>query len=84
MKTLPIDPNVLVDNTIHKVSTENEDCNLYIWFQLPRIGLLEMPSLPDTWLSDKDSTYAYTAGGLTLKPVRPMDTWSLAYSGMMR
>ncbi|BFZ09953.1 hypothetical protein BsWGS_12992 [Bradybaena similaris] len=52
--------------------------------KFPRIGLLELPSLPDTWLSDANSLYGYTAGGLTIKPLRPMETWSLKYDGMMR
>ncbi|ESO93220.1 hypothetical protein LOTGIDRAFT_119476 [Lottia gigantea] len=50
--------------------------------RLPGIGLLEMPTQPDTNLVGKSKHFS--AGGLTLKPVEPMKKWKLSFNGQLR
>ncbi|CAL1532789.1 unnamed protein product [Lymnaea stagnalis] len=55
-----------------------------LYIRLPNIGLLEITSLPDTHLTGTDNGSSYSAGGLTITPVKPMDTWNLKFDGIMR
>ncbi|KAI8740892.1 CAunnamed protein product [Biomphalaria glabrata] len=55
-----------------------------LYLRIPSIGLLELPSLPDTWLTSSDSFTSYSAGGLIIKPVKVMDTWSIKFDGLLR
>ena len=52
----------------------------FLLFQIPGIGLLELPSLPDTSLT-ADKNMAYAAGGLLIEVVEPMKKWKLSFSG---
>jgi hypothetical protein len=53
---------------------------------LPEIGLLELPSLPDTSLrrTDEDSKKQFGASGLTIEPLEPMKRWRIRYEGELR
>ena len=51
--------------------------------QVPGVGLLELPSLPDTELY-RDEEMEYAAGGLTITPVEAMQKWKLNFEGKMR
>jgi len=51
--------------------------------QIPGIGLLELPSLPDTSLT-ADRKMAFAAGGLLIEVVEPMKKWKLNFSGKLR
>ncbi|KAH9500211.1 hypothetical protein Btru_077485 [Bulinus truncatus] len=55
-----------------------------LYLRLPSIGLLELPSLPDTWLTNPDNATSYSAGGLTITPIKPMETWSIVFDGSLR
>lgn len=54
--------------------------NLY---QIPGVGLLELPSLPDTSLYTTKEL-SYSAGGLEITPVEPMQSWKIFFDGKMR
>ncbi|GFO33376.1 hypothetical protein PoB_005988100 [Plakobranchus ocellatus] len=58
--------------------------NTVLFLQLPSIGLLEMPAMPDTWIQDDKSESAFTGAGLLISPVKSMEAWSIAYDGPMR
>ena len=55
----------------------------YSDFQLPGIGLFELPSMPDTSLegTGKDE---YAADGLKIEVVEPMKKWRIRYDGKLR
>ncbi|XP_005108219.1 uncharacterized protein LOC101853644 [Aplysia californica] len=55
-----------------------------LYLRIPSIGLLEMPTLPDTWLQDTASRSGFSGGGLTLTPISPMESWSITFDGTMR
>ena len=54
-----------------------------ISFQLPGIGLFELPSMPDTSLegTGKDE---YAADGLKIEAVEPMKKWHIQFDGKLR
>ena len=54
-----------------------------IILQLPEIGLLQLPSQPDTALYREDEM-TFSAGGLHIEPVTVMKTWKLSYKGSLR
>lgn len=56
-----------------------------LYIRLPELGLLELPSLPDTSLyQSKTETPGFSAGGLRIEPVTPMKKWKLSFEGKMR
>lgn len=54
-----------------------------LYIRLPDLGLLELPSLPDTCLLE-DKPKSYAAGGLVIDPVEPMKRWRLSFNGPLR
>jgi len=57
-----------------------------LMMQLPELGLLELPSVPDTNLerTDEDKKGQFGAGGLTIEPVEPMKKWRIRFEGKLR
>ncbi|XP_059177655.1 uncharacterized protein LOC131956986 [Physella acuta] len=55
-----------------------------LYLQVPSIGLLELPNLPDTWLTSDSCESAYAAGGLIITPIKPMEEWSISFNGSLR
>ncbi len=51
--------------------------------QVPRLGLLELPSLPDTSLF-REEEMTFAANGFKIQPVEPMKKWKLTFNGKMR
>ncbi|KAK6170139.1 hypothetical protein SNE40_018606 [Patella caerulea] len=49
---------------------------------IPEIGLLEMPTQPDTNLSGEEGIYS--AGGLVIKPVEVMKKWKISFNGKLK
>ncbi|OWF52519.1 hypothetical protein KP79_PYT06824 [Mizuhopecten yessoensis] len=62
---------------------QNNVVQTVLYLRLPGVGLLEIPSKPDTKLQGTDPE-AFAAGGLTLEPVDPMKTWKISYKGKLR
>ena len=57
---------------------------MYLTFiQIPDLGLLELPSLPDTSLYT-EKTLSFSAGGLEIEPVEAMKKWKISYKGKMK
>ncbi|XP_066995476.1 uncharacterized protein [Anabrus simplex] len=59
--------------------------NGFLFIQVPGLGLLSTPKLPDT-LMFRDETYKpeeYGAEGIRLVPFQPMRVWRLQYNGKM-
>jgi hypothetical protein len=54
-----------------------------LYIRIPGIGLLELPSLPDTSVKG-DKEMVYSAGGLVIEPVEPMKQWRLTFAGSLR
>jgi len=54
-----------------------------LYIRLPGVGLLEMPSLPDTSLYTTKEL-SFSAAGLEIAPVNAMKTWTIKYDGKMR
>ncbi|KAK7107098.1 uncharacterized protein [Littorina saxatilis] len=52
-------------------------------FRFSDLGILEIPSMPDTSLYTTEPN-TFGAGGLRLEPVVPMKKWKLSYQGKMR
>jgi hypothetical protein len=53
--------------------------------QVPDIGLLMTPKLPDTltFRTEKDGEY-YGTEGIQVKPLKPMKSWEIKYDGKMK
>ena len=53
------------------------------FLQIPDLGLLEIPSLPDTCLY-RNNEMEYSADAFKIEPVTAMKEWKLSYDGKMR
>ncbi|KAJ8314692.1 hypothetical protein KUTeg_006842, partial [Tegillarca granosa] len=62
---------------------QNNVVQTILYLRLPGIGMLEMPSLPDTKLRGSPEG-KYAAGGLVIESGEPMKTWKISYTGKMR
>ncbi|CAB3361605.1 Hypothetical predicted protein [Cloeon dipterum] len=61
--------------------------NGFLYLQLPQVGLLMSPKLPDTTLQqtkEEEEAGVFGAEGLKLEPIEPMKRWKLTYNGKMR
>ena len=47
------------------------------------MGLLEIPTLPDTSLF-REEELTFAANGFKIQPIEPMKKWKLTYDGPMR
>jgi len=54
-----------------------------LYLRIPGIGLLELPSFPDTSLYTQKEL-SYSAGGIEITPVKAMKHWKLSFSGKLR
>lgn len=54
-----------------------------LFMQIPGLGFLELPSMPDTSLRGTMEN-EYAAGGLHIRVVEPMKTWSIIFDGKLR
>lgn len=54
-----------------------------LYLRVPALGLLELPSLPDTSLYT-EKELSFSAGGLQIEPVEAMKKWRISYKGKMR
>ncbi|XP_074660914.1 uncharacterized protein LOC141913314 [Tubulanus polymorphus] len=62
---------------------QNNLIQTILYIRIPDIGLLEIPSLPDTHLISPVEN-SYSAGGLLIEPVEPMKTWKISFTGELR
>lgn len=62
---------------------QNNVVQTVLYLRLPGVGLLEIPSKPDTKLQGTDPQ-AFAAGGLKLDPEDPMKVWKISYKGKLR
>ncbi|XP_067675175.1 uncharacterized protein [Haliotis asinina] len=53
-----------------------------VLLRVPGVGLLMLPSMPDTSLTGPGDSYS--AGGLTMEVLEPMKTWRVAFQGKLR
>ncbi|XP_052244782.1 uncharacterized protein LOC127853955 [Dreissena polymorpha] len=54
-----------------------------VYLRLPDVGFLELPSMPDTSLRGSQEG-EYAAGGLHIRPMETMKTWSIKFDGKLR
>ena len=53
--------------------------------QVPGVGLLQSPKLPDTLLFQSPTPeISFSAEGLVFTPVQTMHTWKVHYHGIMK
>ena len=55
---------------------------LSVLVQVPGLGLLQLPKMPDTMLFGDGEQFA--AEGLRIIPVKPMSVWKIQYEGPMK
>lgn len=54
-----------------------------LYLKVPNVGLLELPTLPDTTLTGTGEP-RFAAGGLQITPVLQMKEWKVEFSGKLR
>lgn len=60
-------------------------CTLWYVRQVPTIGVLVLPSHPDTvTFRAEDQEDSFCAAGLTITPLIPMKSWKLQFLGKLR
>lgn len=50
---------------------------------IPKVGVLTLPTFPDTTIVTSESNDGYKAGGLNIEMITPMKKWKLTYKGDM-
>lgn len=57
---------------------------LYLKIEKSKLGVLQIPTLPDTSLYQTEETEEHSAGGIKIVTVVPMKKWRIEYQGKMR
>lgn len=57
---------------------------VYLKINVPGLGLLESPKLPDTALYQENEAEEFAAEGIKITPIEPMKKWKITYKGKMK